>query len=43
MGQRVDFSGELNRLGEAQGNRVRTGRFSRWDQTRNQAIYPWPG
>ena len=27
MGQRLTFTGELNRLGEAKGNRVRTGRF----------------
>jgi len=27
MGQRLTFSGELNRIGQAQGNRVRTGRF----------------
>jgi hypothetical protein len=27
MGQRVIFSGEPNRIGEAQGNRVRIGRL----------------
>ena len=43
MGQRLAFSGELNRIGEAQGNRVLTGRLSRWKQTRNRAIYPWAG
>jgi hypothetical protein len=26
MGQRLTFSGELNRIGKAQGNRVRIGR-----------------
>ena len=38
MGQRVAFSGEVNRIGEPEGNRVLTVRQSRWEQTRNLMI-----
>ena len=43
MGQRLTFGGELNRVGKAQGNRVRIGRQVARAEPEAVAIYPWPG